>query len=353
MSIVTSLAVLGLIGAIGYIALNASRGRPTRTGVVGVVIAIILLLILLPLNAGLVLVQPNEIGVVFRQTGSGDAALREPISPGLKWVVPFIDVVEIYEISQQSVTMADSAIEGGVPISGAVRAISADGQVIIVDVTVIFRVDPLRINEIHRSWRKTYVDGYIVAQTRSEVRNAISEYGAEQIYSGGRAALEAQITAELREKMDREGFILTDVLIRNISFSQEFTDAIEQKQIAEQEAQRAVFLVQIAEQQAQQAVAEAQGRADSVVIEAQGEAQAIIIRAQAESEGLALVNEVLAENPSLIQWQYINQLGDQVELIIIPSNTPFLFDLQQLLEAAGAEQVDSFEIPPTGGQTSP
>ena len=64
-----------------------------------------------------------------------------------------------------------------------------------------------------------------------------------------------------------------------------------------------------------------------------------------EKEGLALINQVLAENPNLIQWQYINQLGDQVELVIIPSNTPFLFDLEQLLENAGAQQVDSFDVP--------
>lgn len=331
--IVTALAGLGLIAA------NSARGRPVRLGILLAIIGGVGAIILIPLNAGLVLIQPDEVGVRFRVTGSGEAALLDPLQPGLSWVVPFIDDVQTYETSRQSLTMADSseASTGQGVAAGGVRAISSDGQAITVDVTVIYTIDRTRINEIHRNWRKTYGEGFIVPQTRSEVRNAISEYGAEEIYSGGRAALEAQITEELTDKLKREGFLLNDVLIRNISFSAEFTDAIERKQIAEQDAQRAVFLVQQAEQEAEQARVEAQGQADAEVIAAEGDAKSIIIRAEAESEALELINEVISENPNLIQWQYINQLGDQVELVIIPSNTPFLFDLEQLLAETGAD----------------
>jgi regulator of protease activity HflC (stomatin/prohibitin superfamily) len=331
--------IVALLAGLGLIAANSVRGRPIRLGVMLAIIGGAGAIILIPLNAGLVLVQPDEVGVRFRVTGSGEAALLEPLQPGLSWVVPFIDDVVIYQTSRQSITMADSAEAAidQVITSNGVRAISSDGQAITVDLTVIYTVDATQINRIHRNWRDTYPDGFVVPQTRSEVRNAISEYGAEEIYSGGRAALEAQIVDALQGKLEQEGFILTDVLIRNISFSVEFTDAIERKQIAEQEAQRAVFLVQQAEQEAQQARVEAQGRADSAVIAAEGDAKAIIIKAEAESEALELINEVLAENPNLIQWQYINQLGDQVELIIIPSSTPFLFDLQELLAETGAD----------------
>jgi regulator of protease activity HflC (stomatin/prohibitin superfamily) len=333
-----AVGVLAVIGGIGLMVINRQRGRKAQPGTVIVAIGAVVVIVLLPLNAGLVLVQPNEIGVVFRQTASGDAALLEPIQPGLSWVLPFVDQVIIYDVGQQSVTMA-SAQEGG-STQGPVRAISSDGQVINLDVTVIYRIDPAQINEIHRNWRGGFEDGYVVPQARSEVRNAISGYGAEEIYSGGRAALEAQATEELRQALAREGLLLTDFLVRDISFSPEFTDAIERKQIAEQAAQQAAFRVQQAEQEAEQARVEAQGQADSAVIAAEGEAQSTVLRAQAEAEALDLVNEVLAENPSLIQWRYINQLGDQVRLIVLPSNSPFLFDIQQLMQEAGAEQVN-------------
>lgn len=340
-----ALFALAVIGGVALIGFNTSRGRRARPGILLAVLGVVGVAILLPLNAGLVLVQPNEVGVVFRQTASGDATLREPLSSGLKWVVPFVDQVILYDTAQQTLDMVGG--EEGAQLSGnvrpAVRAITNDGQQINIDVTVIFRVDPSQINQVYRDWRQGYEDQFIVPQARSEVRNAVSEYGAEEIYSGGRAALEGQITDTLRPELASEGFLLTDVLIRNISFSEQFTDSIEQKQIADQEAQRAAFRVQQAQQEAQQARVEAQGRADSRVIAAEGEAEAIVLRAQAEAEGLGLLNEVLQNNPNLIQWQYVNELTDQVELLVIPSNSPFLFDLDQFSGPSGTPLVPTEE----------
>lgn len=329
---------LAIIGGIGLAVVNNQRGRKTRPGVIIAIIGVIGVLIIAPLNAGLVLIEPNESGVVFRTVSSGDDALLAPLQPGLRWVVPFIDQVIVYDVGQQSVTMA-SAAEGAQVTHSPVRAISSDGQVINLDVTIIYRIDRAKVNEVHRNWRGSYLDGFIVPQARSEVRDAISQYGAEEIYSGGRAQLESEVTEELRGKLEREGFLLSDFLVRDISFSPEFTDAIERKQIAEQDAQQAAFRVQQAEQEADQRRVEAQGEADAAVIAAEGEAQAIVVQAEAESEALSLVNEVLAENPSLIQWRYVNELSDQVELILLPSNSPFLFDLESLM--GGTSSTDS------------
>ena len=345
LSFIGAVFVLAIIGGIGLAVVNSQRGRRARPGIILAIVGLVGTLIVAPLNAGLVLVQPQEVGVVFRQTGSGESALLEPLQPGLSWVVPFIDQVIIYDVSQQSVTMAGGAVEEGYSQQGpegafsAVRAISSDGQVIFVDATVIFRLDSTDINEIHRNWRNTYIDGFIVPQVRSQVRNVVSEYGAEEIYSGGRAQMEQQINEDLTGTLAEEGIIMRDVLIRNIEFSPQFTDAIEQKQIAEQDAQRAVFRVQQAEQEAEQVRVEAQGQADAVVIAAEGDAESTVIRAEADAEALDLINQIIAQNPDLIQWQYINELGENVRLIIIPNNSPFLFDMEQLVEEAGGEAV--------------
>lgn len=337
--------VIAIIAGIGLAVFNTQRGRRSRPGVIMAIAGLIGILILAPLNAGLVLIQPNESGVVFRTVGGGANSLQTPLPPGLRWVVPFVDQVIVYDVGQQSVTLAspEENVPGGYT---PVRAISSDGQVINVDVTVIYRVDGVQVNEVHRNWRAGYLDGFIIPQVRSEVRDAISQYGAEQIYSGGRAQLETLITDGLREKYEREGFLLSDFLIRDISFSPEFTDAIERKQIAEQEAQRAAFLVTQAEQGANQRRAEAQGESDAVAIAAEGQATAILIEAEAEAEALRLINQQLEQNPNLLQWRYINELSDQVELILIPSNSPFLFDLDQLAQQqAGTEEAVTSPLP--------
>lgn len=345
---------LAVIVGVALAVFNRQRGRKTQPGVILAIVGIVGIAVILPLNAGLVLVQPNEVGVVFRQTAQGDDALLDPLQPGLSWVVPFVDQVVVYDAGQRSVTMASSSEETiGETVHAPVRAISADGQVINIDVTVIYRIDRTQVNDIHRNWRGGFEESFIIPQTRSEVRNAISGYGAEEIYSGGRVQLEAQAAEELSAKLAREGFLLTDFLVRDISFSPEFTDAIERKQIAEQDAQQAAFRVQQAEQEAEQARVEARGRSDSAVIAAEGNAQATVIEAQAEAEGLTKINAVLAENPNLIQWQYVNQLGDQVSLMLLPSDNPFLFDLDQLMEQAGTEQVSPTPAPSATVEPAP
>ncbi len=345
LGVLVGVAVLAAIGGIFLAATNTARGRSPRPGVLVLIVAVVAFLILAPLNAGLVLIEPGQMGVIFRQTASGDAALLEPRTIGLTWVVPFVDQVEIYDVANQSVTMAGSDEASQATQHGSVRAVTKDGQQINLDVTVIYRIDPKQINSVHRNWRGTYQDGFIVPRARSEVRNAASLYSAEEIYSGGRAELEAKISGGLSGEYEQEGFILTDFLIRDVSFSPEFTQAIEQKQIAQQQAEQAAFRVQQAKQEAEQARVEAQGKADASVIASQGEAQGITIKASAQAEALAKINEILAKNPNLIQWQYINQLGDQVRLIIVPSNSPFLFNLQDLLAQSGASNASGQPIP--------
>ena len=338
LTILVGLAGIGVLAGFGLIAVNSARGRPARPGVVLAAIALVLLVILAPLNAGLVLIEPQERGVVFRQVGNA-GLLPDALQPGLRWVVPFVDQVIEYDVAQQTVNMQGGFEQGGIPAGehAAVRTISQDGQVILMDITVIYSVDPLKVNSVYREWRQAFENNFVVPQTRSSVRNAVTGFSAEEIYSGGRATMETQLFEELQAVMDAEGFILNDVLIRDISFSSQFTDAIEQKQIAEQQAQQAAFRVQQAEQEAEQARVEAQGQADAVVIGAEGDAEAIVLRAGAEAEALTLINEIIAENPQLIQYEYINQLGENVRLIVIPSNSPFLFDLESLLGQAGAE----------------
>lgn len=351
MAVTRILGVLGALfwlGAIGGLILagfNVSRGRSARTGVVVFVVGLVGGILLSVLNSGLVLVQPNERAVVFQQLGRGDeeGSLRpEPLSPGLNWIIPFVETAEHYNVARQEVTMAGGAGEAGFPETGdvgvlsGVRARSNDGQEVLVDVTVIYRIDPKKVNSVHVNWPGTYQDGYIVPQTRSLMRDAVANYGAEEIYAGGRVALQNDTAEALGPKLEEEGFVLVDLLIRDVTFSPEFADAVERKQIAEQEAQRAVFLVQQQQQEAERARVEAQGLADAEAIRAEGEARAIETRAAAEAEALRLVNEQISQNPNLIQFRYIQELGDDIELVIIPSNSPFLFDTESLLSGSGS-----------------
>ncbi len=102
--------------------------------------------------------------------------------------------------------------------------------------------------------------------------------------------------------------ILVEFILRNITFSPEYAASVEQKQIAEQQAQQAFFVVEQRRQEAEQARQVAQGKADAAVIEAQGAADGRIIQAQAEAEALQKISEVLAQNEQLLSYRYIEEL---------------------------------------------
>ena len=62
-----------------------------------------------------------------------------------------------------------------------------------------------------------------------------------------------------------------------------------------------------------------------------------MLNAQAQAEALALISQQIAANPSLIQYEYIQRLADNVSLALIPSNSPFLFDFNSLQDLPDAD----------------
>jgi len=130
--------------------------------------------------------------------------------------------------------------------------------------------------------------------------------------------------------MEPQGLTLSSVLVRDITFSQQFSASIEQAQIAQQEAQRANLVVQQKQYEADQLRAQAAGQRDAAITIAQGAAQATVLQAQANAEALRLVSEQLAANPLLLQYQYIQTVGPHLNVALVPSNSPFLFDLNGL-----------------------
>jgi len=134
----------------------------------------------------------------------------------------------------------------------------------------------------------------------------------------------------LAAKLDENGLILTDFILRDITFSPEYAASVEQKQIAEQLAQQAVFVVEQRRQEANQAREQAQGLADAVVIRARGAAEAKVIEAEAEAQALELIAAQLRDNPQLVTFRYVEKLAPGIQVMLVPSDNPFLLPLPGL-----------------------
>jgi regulator of protease activity HflC (stomatin/prohibitin superfamily) len=116
-------------------------------------------------------------------------------------------------------------------------------------------------------------------------------------------------------------------VLRDLRFSEEYAASVEQKQIAEQQAQQAFFVVEQRKQEAEQARQVAQGQADAAIISAEGRARATVLQAEAEAEALRLVGDALQDNPDLLTFRYIDKLAPNVQVMYLPSGQPFLLPL--------------------------
>ena len=316
------------IGLVFLVVARASRGQPTRGLTTGVLVTLVLAVVVTGLSLGIVFMQPEQRGVVI--SALRDEGYRpEALQPGLSFIVPLFENVTRYSISRRTYTMSSVGQEGQIAGDDSVRARTKDGQEVFIDASIIYSIDPAKVVQLHINWQGRFEDEVVRPLARGIIRDASSQYGVEEIVSSKRGELEQQITAELERKLAENDLELTDFVLRDIHFSPEYAAAVEQKQIAEQQAQQAFFVVEQRKQEAEQARQTAQGRADSVVIDSRGSAEARIIQAEAEARALGLIAAVLAANPDLLTYQYITKLAPNVQVMFLPSDSPFIFPLPQ------------------------
>ena len=329
--LITGLSALLWAAAIGLIVLitiQTSRGQKMKYGRTLIIILLTSALVLTTLSAGLVFVEPHERGVVI--SAIAPKGYRETaLQPGLRWIAPFVERVERYPVSRQTYTMSIAAYEGDIQGDDSITARTADGQEIFVDASVIYQVNPNKVVDVHILWQDRYSSDLVRAQSRGIIRDGVSQFNVEQVISNKRFELVTYINEELGIKFDENGLTLVDFVLRNITFSPEYSASVEQKQIAEQEARQAAFVVEQKIEEAKQVIETAKGDSQAAVIAAEGRAQARLIEAQAEADALILIQQAIANNPELLTYQYITKLAPNISAMLLPSESPFIFQIPE------------------------
>lgn len=310
---------LGVLGSLGFVVFSAARGQRTGSALTLLLVLVGVAVLLTSTAAGIVIIEPNEIGVVINPLAPG--ALRStPLPAGLHWVLPFIERVEHYSIARQTYTMSSVDTEGEVQGDDSIQARTADGQIVLIDASVIYSVDPAQAIQLHVNWGKRFEDEAVRPTARGAIRDAVAQFGVEQLVGEERAVLETEMTNQLAIALAQNNLLLVDFVLRNIQFSDEYAASVEQKQIAEQQAQQAAL-------EADRVRTLAQGQADAAVTTAQGAADARIIQAKAEAEALTLIAGALKDNPDLLTYRYIERLAPNVQVMYLPSGQPYLIPL--------------------------
>ena len=330
--LVSALAAFSWLLVVAFLVLTvlrARQGKKTRGTVTGIIVAIVAAILLNTISAGLVFIEPQERGVVI--SAVAPKGYREDVlQPGLRWVIPYAENVKIYSISKNTYTMSIALKEGEIEGDDSIAARTADGQEVYIDASIIFSLDPADVFDVHIIWQDRYVDSLVRPTVRGVIRDAVSQFRVNEVYSTRRDELKTQIETEMFKSMEENGLILSDFVLRNITFTPEYAASIEQKQIAEQLAQQAEYVVEQRKQEAEQARQVAEGVKDAAIIEAEGEAEAQVIRAKAEAEALELIAEVLSQNPELLNYRYIEKLAPGIQVMLVPNDNPYLLPLPEL-----------------------
>lgn len=237
--------------AINTPALQFSRfARPAKT--IGVILIAFGLL-----SACVVQIDAGRVGVqsLFGKVQSG------VLTSGLNVVNPLVDVRE-FDTKTQEYTMSAVHSEGEKDGDDAIRVLSADGLEIGIDLTVLYRVEAEKAPKILQSIGVDYKSKIIRPITRTRIRDNAVYYDAVSLYSVKRNEFQQRITKEISGDFTKRGFVLEQILVRNIDLPKSVKQTIESKINAEQEAQKMQFVLQKEKQEAERKRVEAQGIAD-------------------------------------------------------------------------------------------
>ncbi len=260
-----------------------------------VILGALAILIIWILANTVLIIGAGEMAVIFNQV-TGKLSSRYP---GTNLLIPGLQKSVAYDTRVLTYTMAATYAEGEPKGDDAIETLTKDGQIVKMDLSVRFHIDPTRLPNLHREIGPDYINKVVRPEVRNQIRLAVSAYPVTEVYTEKRSEIQNQTQSNIKKKFQASYLILDEILIRNIRFSPEFEKAIEQKQIAQQEAQRMQYVLEKERQEK-----------DRKIIEAQGEAESIRLKAQ-----------VLAANPALIQYEYVQKLAPGVKTIITDGKT--------------------------------
>jgi regulator of protease activity HflC (stomatin/prohibitin superfamily) len=308
-----------------------SLGRSLFSWRVG--IALIVAVVMSLISASLVFIEPQEVGVVISVI-SPNGYRDEPLRSGLHLVVPLAERVVRYPIYWQTYTMSQETTEGAKTGNDAISARTSDGQLVYIDSSVIYKIDGNEVIRIHIDLQNRYVEDFIRPVMRSVIRTEVSQFTADEINSSKRKDLESNLGDLLRQAFAAKGFTLDRFLLRNIAFSPQYTSAIEQKQVSEQQKLQAQYQAQqmreLAAGERDKTIEEAKGKANAVQIQAQADANATVVKAKAEQQALQLIAQALQNDKNLLLYRYIEKLSPGIKVMLVPNNNPYLLNLPDL-----------------------
>ena len=229
-------------------ALVPAKGNRARIGaVIAIVVGVTGLI-----SSSVTVIDAGEVGVVIVLGQVENKSLES----GVHLVPPYANIVK-YPTRIREYTLVGS---------DAVNAKANNGLSITIDATILYYVDPTMSGMVYRKVAPSIEileSGILTPTLRTIIRDIVSEYSADEIYSTKRVEVANKIEKTMREQVSNKGVIIDKFLIRNIDLPEEIDRAIQNKLAAQQEAEAMEYKKSKAQQEAEIKIIEAKGLAEA------------------------------------------------------------------------------------------
>jgi len=192
---------------------------------------------------------------------------------------------------------------------------SSDIQEVNVVYTINYQINKDNAQEIYRTIGTEYFDKIVMPKALEAVKSVFAKYTAEALIAS-RAKLSVEIEEILKEDLEVQNIQIVGTSIENIDFTDAFTNAVEAKQVAEQNKLKA-------QTEQAQANLEAEAAAERQVVKAQADADTSIIAAKADAE-VAKISSDSALYQGEKEAAILQRVGEQLE------KYPMLVDYKKL-----------------------
>ncbi|ESQ46882.1 hypothetical protein EUTSA_v10027882mg [Eutrema salsugineum] len=201
------------------------------------------------LNSSLFTVDGGERAVLFdRFRGVMDQTVGE----GTHFLIPFLQKPHIFDIRTKPHTFSS--------ISG-----TKDLQMVNLTLRVLSRPEVLRLPYIFQTLGLEYDEKVLPSIGNEVLKAVVAQFNADQLLTE-RPHVSALVRDSLIKRAKDFNIVLDDVAITHLSYGVEFSRAVEQKQVAQQEAERSKFVVMKADQERRAAVIRAEGESDAALL---------------------------------------------------------------------------------------
>ena len=214
-----------------------------------IVLVIIIIFLLVTVRNSFQSVPTGYVGIKTRFGKVSDDVIQE----GLNFKIPYIEKIVLMDCRTQKSEVDSSTA-------------SKDLQEVSLNVAVNYNVNRDTSYELYRQVGINYESIIISPAILESVKSITAQYTAEELITK-RSEVSNKMEETLKEKIEARGFNVVDFNITDLDFSAAYNQAIEKKQVAEQEAKQAEYELQKAKINNEKKIAEAEANAKVMQIQ--------------------------------------------------------------------------------------